>query len=127
MVIMLLVKVVKLAWHDNPVLQNIIQELNQFGTLGERHLLISLTAMEELIVEMGYVTRGKNLLAHRRISVNFRDQHLYHILTKSLECIKQYSESVLTQQAMQNIQLDQQKTGTSTSGQSSNIMVENLL
>ena len=71
-------------------------------------MLISMTTMEELIVEMGYVTRGKNLLAHRRISVNFRDAHLFQVLTKSVDCIKQYSESVLATQAIQSIQLDQQ-------------------
>ena len=52
---MLLVKIVKIYWHDFPELQTIVADLIKFGSLGERHLLISLTAMEELIVEMGYV------------------------------------------------------------------------
>ena len=70
---MTLVKIIKLSWHEHPEMQGTVSDLVQFGTLGERHLNISLTAMEELIVEMGYVTRGKNLHAHRRISVSFRD------------------------------------------------------
>ena len=36
--------------------------------------------MDELIVEMGYVTRGKNLHTHRRIAMNFRDTHGFQIL-----------------------------------------------
>ena len=73
MVIMALVKIIKLSWHQYPEIQNTVSDLTKFEQFGERHLLISLTALEELIVEMGYVTRGKNLHTHRRISVNFRD------------------------------------------------------
>ena len=99
MVVMLLVKVVKIGWYEHPQMQTLVSDLIKFGTLGERHLLISLTAMEELIIEMGYVTRGKNLHAHRRISVNFRDTQLFAILNQSLEFVRRYSDQVSTQQA----------------------------
>ena len=84
MIIMLLVKIIKLAWHDIPELQTVVEDLIKYGTLSERHLLITLTAMEELIVEMGYVIRGKHLHAHRRISVSFRDSQLFIILNLSI-------------------------------------------
>ena len=81
---MLLVKIIKLAWHDIPELQTVVDDLIKYGTLSERHLLITLTTMEELIVEMGYVIRGKHLHAHRRISVSFRDSQLFIILNLSI-------------------------------------------
>ena len=73
MAIMVLVKILKLAWFDYPALQTSVLDLIKFANESERHLLISLTTLEELIVEMGYVSRGKNLHTHRRIAVNFRD------------------------------------------------------
>ena len=85
MVIVCLVKIIKLNWFLLPEVQATVNDLIKFGTLTERHMLISLTALEELIVEMGYVIRGKNLHAHRRISVNFRDTQLFAIFTTSLE------------------------------------------
>lgn len=90
MVIILLVKIIKLSWHQYPQLQETIGDLTKFEQIGgERHLLISLTALEELIIEMGYITRGngKNLHSHRRISVNFRDTQLFSILNLSIEYI----------------------------------------
>lgn len=101
MIIMLLVKIVKVGWNEYPPLQSAVQDLLKFGTIGERHLLISLTAMEELIVEMGYVVRGKNLHSHRRIAVNFRDTQLHSILMQSINFVVNYTEQVLTTQALQ--------------------------
>ena len=37
-----------------------------------------MTAIDEMIVEMSYFTRGANLHAHRRISTSFRDSNLFH-------------------------------------------------
>lgn len=48
-----------------------------------------------MIVEMGYVTRGKNLHLHRRISVNFRDTQLLPILTNAIEQVHRYTDSVM--------------------------------
>ena len=57
--------------------------------------MITLTAMEELIIEMGYVIRGKHLHAHRRISVSFRDSQLFQILNITIQQVRKYTESVL--------------------------------
>ena len=100
---MLLVKIVKLCWHDHTELQSIVADLIKFGSLGERHLLISLTAMEELIVEMGYVQRGRHLHAHRRISCNFRDSKLFEVFKQSFDYVTNIIGSVLTTQAFQQI------------------------
>ena len=106
MVIMLLVKILKLAWFDIPELQSVIADLVKLGSVSERHLLISLTALEEMIIEMGYVTRGKNLHLHRRISVNFRDMQLLRILENTLEQVRRYTDSVLANQAFSQIRID---------------------
>ena len=103
---MLLVKILKLAWFDIPELQSVIADLVKLGSVSERHLLISLTALEEMIIEMGYVTRGKNLHLHRRISVNFRDMQLLRILENTLEQVRRYTDSVLANQAFSQIRID---------------------
>ena len=94
MAIMSLVKMIKLAWFELPELQSAVKDLVALGSVSERHLLVSLQAMEELIVEMGYVVRGKNLHVHRRISVNFRDTDLFLFLNKSLEQVYKCSDSL---------------------------------
>ena len=126
---MLLVKLLKLNWFEIPTLQAVVGDLINFGSLSERHLLIALTTLEELIVEMGYVTRGKHLHLHRRISVNFRDSHLQLILTSSLEQVRRYTESVLANQAFQQIRLDNNH-GANPAAQpsiSTDLMIETLL
>ena len=106
MVIMLQVKILKFAWFDIPAMQNVISDVIQLGTISERHRLISLTFIEELIVEMGYVTRGKHLHLHRRISVNFRDIYLMQIFSNSIDTLRRYTETVMANQAFQKIRLD---------------------
>jgi hypothetical protein len=43
------------------------------------HSLIALYAVEQIIMEMTYVLKGKNLTINRRVSLNFRDSALYQI------------------------------------------------
>lgn len=50
----------------------------------ERLTLLSLTALHELIIEMSYVHKVKNLNVNRRISISFRDSQLYSIFKMSL-------------------------------------------
>ena len=76
MVVILLAKIVKLAWLEQPVVQSTVLDLLQFGQLGDRHNLIAMTTLDELIVEMSYFVRGVNLHSHRRISTHFRDSCL---------------------------------------------------
>ena len=77
MIITLLAKVVKMSWFDHPELQSFIQDLIKFQTLSKEHLRIALTAMHDLIIEMSYVHKIKNLTINRRISLNFRDTALF--------------------------------------------------
>lgn len=48
--------------------------------LSEHHVFLSLTAINDLIIEMSYIQKVKNLTVNRRISLNFRDSSLYQIL-----------------------------------------------
>ena len=79
MIIILVAKVTKLSWFDHPELQGIVNDLIKMCEISPRHSLIALDAMNDLIVEMGYVHRVKNLTMNRRISLNFRDGALYQI------------------------------------------------
>ena len=54
----------------------------------ERLTLLSLTALHDLIIEMSYVHRVKNLNVNRRISLSFRDSQLYSIFKQSLHHIE---------------------------------------
>jgi hypothetical protein len=41
--------------------------------------LIALYAVEQIVLEMTYVNKGKNLTINRRVSLNFRDSALYQV------------------------------------------------
>ena len=101
MVIILLAKIVKMSWFDHPELQGIVQDLTQLQTVSERHLLIALTAIHDLIIEMSYVHKVKNLTVNRRISLSFRDSVLYQIFKQSLVYVQQFTDQILTQQGLQ--------------------------
>jgi len=77
MVIMLLAKVVKMSWFDLTEVQGIVTEISRLFSLGQKHFLIALQMIEDLIVEMTYVHKVKNLTVNRRISLNFRDNALF--------------------------------------------------
>ena len=76
MVISLVSKIIKMSWLDHPVLRTTIQELIQLQNLSEQHLWISLSAIHDLIIEMSYSYRVRNLSVNRRIALNFRDSSL---------------------------------------------------
>jgi exportin-7 len=77
MVIILLAKVVKMSWFDHPEIQSIVGDLVKLFFISDKHLLVALQSIDDLIVEMSYVTKVKNLNISRRISLNFRDTALF--------------------------------------------------
>lgn len=79
MVISLLAKIVKMSWFDHPELQAIVSDITSLQTLSERHVFISLCAIQDIIIEMSYTHRIKNLTINRRISISFRDSALFTI------------------------------------------------
>ena len=104
MIIILLAKITKMSWFDHPEIQGVIQNLFNLQTMGnERLLLLSLTAIHDIIIEMSYVHRVKNLNVNRRISLSFRDSQLYAIFKQSLVHVDHFINQVSTQQAMQQI------------------------
>ena len=54
----------------------------------ERLTLLSLTALHDIIIEMSYIHKVKNLNVNRRISISFRDSALYTIFKQSLQHIE---------------------------------------
>ena len=73
--------------------------------MSERHRLLSLTAINDLIVEMSYIHKVKNLTVNRRISLSFRDSALYRILQMAIELSQSFTEQIFSQQAMSQMNL----------------------
>lgn len=73
-VIILLVKVVKMSWFDDTSHQEIVNDVLQFFNISISHCFIGILTLEQMIVEMTYVNKGKTLIQNRRISVHFRDK-----------------------------------------------------
>ena len=84
MIANVLSKIVKLSWLDHPELNNIVTDLMSMQTLSQKHVYISLYVIQDIIVEMSYTHRMKNLTINRRISISFRDQALTEIFKKCL-------------------------------------------
>lgn len=126
MIIILLAKITKMSWFDHPEIQGVIQNLFNLQTMGnERLLLLSLTAIHDIIIEMSYVHRVKNLNVNRRISLSFRDSQLYAIFKQSLQHVDHFINQVSTQQAMQQIAITNQNPMGLP--ERSNMMTESLL
>ena len=66
-------------------------------TLSQKHVYISLYVIQDIIVEMSYTHRMKNLTINRRISINFRDLALTEIFKKCLFQVWQLTDQILTQ------------------------------
>lgn len=58
------------------------------------HSLIALYTVDQIVLEMTYVNKGKNLTINRRVSLNFRDSALYQIFKQSLIFNKQFIEQI---------------------------------
>ena len=78
MIIILLAKITKMSWFDHPEIQGVVQNLfDLFSMNNERLMLLSYTALHDLIIEMSYIHKVKNLNVNRRISLSFRDSQLF--------------------------------------------------
>jgi hypothetical protein len=78
MMITTLAKVVKLAWTENAEFRETIPELLKICQ-NPITLHVALQTLDDLILEMGCVQRGKVLVTMRRISLSFRDTALHLI------------------------------------------------
>lgn len=52
--------------------------------MGPHHTLIGLKAIEQVVLEMTYLNKGKNLTVNRRVSLSFRDSSLSQIFKQTL-------------------------------------------
>lgn len=86
MMVLLLAKIAKLAWFDDPAIKNgLVPELTEILSIqNAKHKLVGLQALDQLIVEMTYMTKMKNLTINRRVSLSFRDAALGDIFTNNL-------------------------------------------
>ena len=60
MVIMLITKITKLAWFDQPEIQSVVFDLIKM--CNSQQSRIALRALNDLIIELGYITRSKFLI-----------------------------------------------------------------
>ena len=91
MVIILLAKVVKMSWFDSPELQGIVPEFCKLANMSPSHQLVAMYAINDLVLEMSYVAKIKNLTVNRRTSINLRDNSLFQIFKVAQETTKQLS------------------------------------
>jgi hypothetical protein len=62
--------------------------------MSAEHSLIALYTVDQIVLEMTYVNKGKNLTINRRVSLNFRDSALYQIFKQALIFNKQFIEQI---------------------------------
>lgn len=60
--------------------------------MSPEHVLIGLYTIDQIVLEMTYVNKGKNLTINRRVSLNFRDSALFQIFKQALVFNKQFIE-----------------------------------
>lgn len=96
MMILLLAKIAKLGWFDDPDIKTgLVIDLNKImQNPNDQHKLIGLQAVDQLMVEMSYMTKMKNVTLNRRISLNFRDNSLTIIFKNNLQNTKLYLEKL---------------------------------
>ena len=96
MMILLLAKIAKLAWFDDADIKNgLVPELSKIMlSNSNEHRLIGLQAIDQLIVEMTYMTKMKNLTLNRRVSLSFRDSALNDIFKNNLHFTKKLLEQL---------------------------------
>ena len=99
MTMLLLARVAKLAWLDQPEIKDglALELLSIIGSNNPEHKLVGLTCINQLIEEMSYMTKHKNHSHHslnRRISICFRDSALFNIFNEIVAQIKYFSDSL---------------------------------
>ena len=62
--------------------------------MSPEHSLIALYTVDQIVLEMTYVNKGKNLTINRRVSLNFRDSALYQIFKQCLIFNTQFIEQI---------------------------------
>ena len=104
MMMLLLAKIVKLAWFDDAEVKNaVVPQLTKIlHKQNPRHKLIGLKAIDQLLVEMSYMTKMRNLAVNRRISLSFRDTALFEIFTNNLTYIAKLVEQIEIEFASNN-------------------------
>jgi hypothetical protein len=96
MMILLLAKIAKLAWFDDADIKNgLVPDLSKIlMSNSNEHRLVGLEAIDQLVVEMTYMTKMKNLTLNRRVSLSFRDSALYEIFKNNLHFTKTLLEQL---------------------------------
>lgn len=56
------------------------------------YILVGLYTIEQIILEMSYMNKGKNLTLNRRVSLSFREGPLFEIFKQSVEFNKKFIE-----------------------------------
>lgn len=122
MMILLLAKIAKLAWFDDPDIKTgLVITLNKIMlNPNDKHKLIGLQAIDQLMVEMSYMTKMKNVTLNRRISLSFRDASLSIIYQNNLDHLKLYLEKY-------NIEFNQNSPNLSVTQESLNVCLETYL
>ena len=89
MMMLLLARITKMGWFDDPEIKNsIVPELTKIlDQKNAAHRLVGFEALDQLIMEMTYMTQTKNLSLNRRVSLNFRDVALYQIFNNNLKYV----------------------------------------
>lgn len=99
MMILLLAKITKLAWFDDADIKNgLVPEVTKLLQMQSiDHKLIGLQALDQIVVEMTYMTKMKNLSLNRRVSLSFRDSALNIIYTNNLQILKVLAEQLVVE------------------------------
>jgi len=66
---------------------------------------MSLTAINDLVLEMSYTHMLKNYAANRRTAMSFRDEALHQIFNQSLSLTRQFTEQIAAMQGLQQVQI----------------------
>ena len=69
----------KICWFEDYEHQDITEQLQEFLKQSLPYCLLGVLALQQLIIEMSYATKGRTLIQTRRISISFRDKSLLDI------------------------------------------------
>lgn len=88
MILLLIAKLVKLGWFDDQLqVRNLVKEIKRITIESQHdsHRFIAIQALDQIIVEMTYITKKVNPSINRRISMSFRDNELRSIFENNLQ------------------------------------------
>lgn len=84
-----------MSWFDDKSHQDIVNDILQFFNVSISHCFIGILTLEQVIVEMTYVNKGKTLIQNRRISVNFRDKYLLQIFGTAVTLLRELQGKIV--------------------------------